>query len=142
MASEADHIACANRTQKTISHLLQDIATHSPWLAITAFYKAIHIVEAVFANNRKIGHASTHDEREKFLKDDRRYEKIYRHYSPLKRAALNARYLTDCTVFDNYLSPQEVVEKLLKHELHQVEESAAKFLKQPEKLERISTLFK
>ena len=142
MATEADHIACANRTQKTIAHLLQDISVHSPWIAVAAFYKAIHIVEAVFACDSKVQHTSNHDERDNCLKSQRRYEKIFRHYSRLKRASLNARYLTDCSAFDDFISPQEVIDKLLKDDLHQIEQSAAsKFLKSPDTLDRITALF-
>jgi hypothetical protein len=77
MASERDHIACANRTQKTIGHLLQDCATHSPWIATTAFYKALHVVEAVFANDSTVGHTPDHDQREQTLKRTRKYAHIY-----------------------------------------------------------------
>lgn len=52
MPTEAQHIASANRTQKTIEHLLADVATHSPWIATAAFYKALHIVEAVLVKER------------------------------------------------------------------------------------------
>jgi sulfur carrier protein ThiS len=142
MATEVEHIECANRTQLTIAHLLQDIGIHSPWIAVAAFYKAVHIVEAVFSSDKDIGHTSNHDQREQCLKGQRRYEKIFRHYSPLKRAAVNARYLSGCACFDDYLAPQQVVDKLLKHELHQIEQSAVnKLLKHPDSLDRILTLF-
>lgn len=79
MPSEADHIACANRTQQTTALLLTNREAHSPWVAITAFYKALHVVEAVFANDRSIRHTSTHEEREAALKRERKYHNIYRH---------------------------------------------------------------
>lgn len=137
MASESQHIDCANRTQKTIAHLLVDRDSHSPWIAVTAFYKALHVVEAVFSRNPSIGHASNHEERERLLVEYRKYEKIYRHYSILKRASMNARYLSGCTVFDDYLKPNEVVDKLLKHELHQLEQAGRKFLSPSVALESI-----
>ena len=81
-----------------------------------------------------VGEGTNHDEREKALKSARKYRHIYEHYSPLKRASLNARYLSEVSQFDDYLSPDEVVSNLLKHHLVQVEKSAAKFLKNPELL--------
>jgi hypothetical protein len=139
MANESDHIECANRTQKTIAHLLSDRATHSPWIATLAFYKAVHIVEAVFSNDRSIVHTSSHSDRENALKRTRKYENIYRNYAPLYRASQNARYLSGCANFDELLSPDEVVDKLLKHHLRQIENSARKILQSPSALVGIET---
>jgi hypothetical protein len=141
MATESDHIACANRTQKTIAHLLADPAVHSPWIATAAFYKALHVVEAVFFNDRQIGHCSDHSDREYQLKRHRRYEHLSQHYLPLARAATVARYLVAVDCFDTYLEPAKVVEKLLKHHLRQVESSARGFLKAPASLVGIETAF-
>ncbi len=128
MATESDHIACANRTQQTIAHLLSDPSTHSPWIATTAFYKAPNIVEAVFANEESIGHSCDHLDREQTLKRERKYANICRHYLPLARAATSAPYLLSCSCFDEYLTPDKVVSQLLKHHLVQLEHSARKFL--------------
>ncbi len=49
MASEAEHIDLASSNQNLIDHLIHENAFHD-WLATVAFYKAIHVVEAVFAN--------------------------------------------------------------------------------------------
>ena len=140
MASENEHLECANRTHKTIEHLLADKNAHSPWVAIAAFYKALHIVEAVFANDRSVRNTSNHDEREHALKSARKYQHIYEHYSPLKRASLNARYLSEVSQFDCYLSPDDVVAKLLKHHLHQLEKSAGKFLTNAALLNSVASL--
>lgn len=129
MAKERDHIECANRTQKTIGHLLtSDKAANSPWIATAAFYKAVHIVEAAYSNDSAIGHTSDHERREQALKSARKYEHIYESYSILKRASTNARYLSECRVFDDYMTPDVVVATLLRHHLHQVEKSAKRFL--------------
>lgn len=101
----------------------------------------MHVVESVFANDASILHTSNHDERENALKTTRKYEHIYRNYSPLKRASINARYLAQTKAFDAYLTPAQVVDELLKHGLHQIEESAVKFLKAPDKLMRIRSAF-
>lgn len=128
MAKESDHIACANRTQQTIAHLLENPAVHSPWIATAAFYKALHVVEAVFANDAAILHSCDHLDREQKLKRQRKYSNICIHYLPLNRAATNARYLLSCSCFDDYLTPQQVIDRLLKHHLKQLEASARKFL--------------
>lgn len=141
MANETDHIDCANRTQKTLAHLLSDKAVHSPWIATLAFYKAVHIVEAVFFNDRSIVHTSHHSDRELALKRTRKYEHIYRNYGPLYRGSQNARYLSGCRNFDDYLSPDEVIEILLKNHLKQIENSARKFLREPGELVGVETLF-
>ena len=141
MATESDHLACANRTQETIKHLLENPQVHSPWIATAAFYKALHIVEAVFANDRSIGHSSDHGAREFQLKRQRKYEHISKHYLPLSRASTTARYLVSVTCFDAYLSPDDVIEKLLKHHLKQVETSSQAFLKSPDALVSIDTAF-
>jgi hypothetical protein len=141
MASEADHIAVANRTQKTIVHLLQDSETHSPWVAITAFYKALHVVEAVFANDRKIGHTSDHTQREARLKSIRKYSNIVQHYLPLNRASLNARYLSGGQAFDDYMDSETVINRLLKHHLAQVEQTSQKFLSGEYSLDPINSAF-
>lgn len=138
MANEEQHIAAANRTQNTIGHLLPHIDVTSPWVATTAFYKALHIVEAVFSNDRSIGNTADHGSRERKLKSVRKYENIVRNYMPLSRASIVARYLSSHPIFDEYLCPQDVVSQLLLHHLHQVESSAQRFLSNPEELLRIS----
>jgi len=138
MATENEHLAVANRTQKTIGHLIPELSINSPWIATAAFYKALHIVEAVFFNDSDIRHTSDHGGREKRLKRIRKYDNISRHYLPLFRASIVARYLSGHKSFDKYLSPNEVVEKLLKHHLHQVEQSAKRFLSNRDSLDSIN----
>ena len=65
MASESEHIECANRTHKTIEHLLADHKSHSPWIAIAAFYKRFTSSRQYLPRDRKIGNTSNHDERDK-----------------------------------------------------------------------------
>ncbi len=138
MPTEQDHLQCANRTQKTILHLLADKAVHSPWIAVTAFYKALHIVEAVFATSGT--HSPNHFERACKLKE-RKFQKIAEHYFPLERAGVNARYLAEHGTFDAYMTPDQVIAELLKHHLRQVEVSAKKSLKQADLLVEIGSAF-
>ena len=78
MSSEADHLAAANLNQKTLAHLCQDVSVHGPWVAVVAFYKALHIVEAVFANDPDIRHCPDHGSRERVLKRKTSYQQIAR----------------------------------------------------------------
>jgi len=140
MAAEAEHIASANRIQLTIAHLLEKREQNSPWIATLAFYKALHIVEAVFANDKNIGHSSDHQSRERSLKKTRKYDHLAKHYLPLARASLVARYLPGHKVFEDYMLPDVVVSQLLRHHLRQIERSAKRFLRNPEKLADIGTI--
>lgn len=144
MASEADHIAAANLNQKTLCHLCQDVRVHGPWVAVVAFYKALHIVEAVFANDPEIKHCTDHGSREKALKKKTKYEHINRQYAPLSRAATIARYLhhsgRDYHSFFDYLNATKIESELLFYRLHELEKSAAKFLKTPAQLSTIAQM--
>ena len=141
MPTEAQHITAANRTHDTIAHLLSEKVRTSPWIATTAFYKALQIVEAAFCNNADQSHSSCHDEREDTLKRTPRYRKLYSHYSVLKRVSLIARYIDGAPDFDAYMSPDDVVDKLLKHHLKQVEKAALKILSAPNELTTIDAAF-
>ena len=69
-------------------------------------------------------------------------DRIYQHYGHLQRAANNARYLVSAACFDDFLTPEQVVNLLLKHHLRQIEKSAIeKFLTKPCKLVGIETAF-
>jgi hypothetical protein len=142
MATEAAHIAVANANQRTLDHLRSDIGTHGPWVAVVAFYKALHIVEAVFANDKDIRHTCDHGQRERTLKTTNRYSQINKHYAPLARAATIARYLHDgskeYSSFFDYMRGDQIEPELLNHRLHQVEECAAGFLKSSDSLSRVN----
>jgi hypothetical protein len=141
MATEIDHVACANRTQLTIRHLLDNPTVNSPWLLTTGFYKALHVVESVFFNERTIVHCADHSSRERVLKRTTKCEHIAEHYGKLERASRVARYLSNCSTFDDYLTPEEVVEIFLRHHLFQIEKSARKFLKDGGALLGVETAF-
>lgn len=51
MPTEADHIALANKNHDVLQHLMQDPERFPEWIVTTAFYKAVQLVEAVFANH-------------------------------------------------------------------------------------------
>ncbi len=131
MARVADHIAIANRNHSTLATLLATGAAHSEWVATVAFYKAIHVIEAVFVTT-SMGNSVDHEDRTFKLKRDRRFESLFTHYRPLKEASTIARYLQDqhgrFKVFSDYLTPERVHSELIRHRLHQIESSASRFL--------------
>jgi hypothetical protein len=142
MPSEKSHLDLANHNQALISRLLPEIDTFADWVATAAFYKALHVVEAVFATDKDVRHGRDHTHREECLKKNPRYKKIYQHYRVLLSVSKRARYLQDVsTCFSDSFSPQQVIDEVLKHDLHQVEVSAAKFLKDADRLVRVEALW-
>lgn len=132
MPSENTHITIAKHNQATIEYLLPKINEHSDWITTIAFYRALHIVEAIFFRNSKILHGHNHETRDHHLKSNRRYSHIYKHYRPLWAASTIARYLEKdgdvYTSFSEYLPSEMVKTEILGHRLHQIEISAKKFL--------------
>jgi hypothetical protein len=132
MPNEFVHIDLALRNQTTITYLLERKEQHSEWLATIAFYKALHIVEAIFAGNHF--HSTNHESRERVLKKEKRYTEIWKHYRPLLSASMIARYLADNSKgttysnFSDYIPANEVEAQILHYRLHKIEESAKKFL--------------
>lgn len=92
MSSEADHISLANRNHALLLHLLTNGA-YDDWAITVAFYKAIHVVEAVFANDRNF-HSTSHFDRENQLKLPK-FKHISRDFSHLSTLSRIARYLGD-----------------------------------------------
>lgn len=133
MPSERAHLALADRNQTVIDHLLQRPDECMEWIVTVAFYKALHLVEALFAHDG-LGHGQSHENRDYLLKTNRRYAHIYRHYRPLWAASMVARYLYDpaggtYSTFADYLPPGEAKRQMVDHRLHQIEMSVAKLLK-------------
>ncbi|MEQ1891016.1 MAG: hypothetical protein ABL998_00600 [Planctomycetota bacterium] len=134
MAKASDHIQLANRNQEALAFLLEADSRFPEWVTTVAFYKAVHVVEAVFVAN-DLDASTEHKDRLRKLKSDRRFGKIYEHFRPLFNASLIARYLIDpegrsktYRTFSDYLPADKVSAEMVRHRLHQVEESAVKFL--------------
>ena len=123
MASEAEHIDLANSNQRLIDHLISENAFHD-WLATVAFYKAIHVVEAVFANNLHC-HSHSHADREDRLKRTTRYRAIFLNYSHLLTESRTFRYLLRPI---NRLTIEIVKSKLIYKRLYAVEQNSLPFL--------------
>lgn len=142
MAKASDHIHLANRNQEALDFLIGAEPRFPEWTATVAFYKAVHIVEAVFAV-QCIEASTDHWERLHKLKSNRRFEKMHEHFRPMFNVSLIARYLSDLggtayKTFTDYLPADQVKPKIVRHRLHRLEESAVKFLnKEAGKLARV-----
>lgn len=140
MPSKESHIAAAKRNQITLDYLLNGGDEHLPWAVTVAFYKALHVVEAVFAADKQspVPHADDHKLRNQALKTVKRYQHLWRMYRPLWEASLIARYLrvdgnaATYTDFSQYMSREDVEARVLGHYLAQLEASAARLLGEPE----------
>lgn len=141
MASEIDHINLANKNHDTLAYLVQQADKHSEWVATVAFYKAVQVVEAVFASHLKT-HSHGHDSRIADLKRPA-YSELFKAYRPLYVASLIARYLEDSAsakldgkkpntksyrCFADYLSSDEVIKRLLGKRLKTLEALSVEFL--------------
>lgn len=93
MSTEQEHLALANRNQGTLDYLLLDAAKCSEWIAVVAFYKSLHVAQAIFASEKPVVHTTSHIKTLDRLKRRRRYQLLYPHYRSLWTAALVARYL-------------------------------------------------
>ena len=132
MPSEEAHIRLAIRNQTALDYLATEVDKYAEWVATVAFYKALHVVEAVFARDKAIGHGRDHGPRHQYLKRNNRYQHIWKNYWNLWRASTVARYLEDNGhthgSFAEYMTPDQVVDRLIKGNLHRVQMSARKFL--------------
>ncbi len=140
MSSEAEHIAIANRNQAVLEYLLEDPAKCAEWVAVVAFYKALHVVEAIFSRDAKVGHIHNHHIRLEKLKRETQYKKLFSIYRVLWSAASVARYLEDSSSsshsgsgrlysrFEDYLPIADLRPMLLDRFLASFEREAANFL--------------
>jgi hypothetical protein len=121
------HAALARRTQAVLDILLRSCDANPDWVATVAFYKAVHIVEAVFKHedgSDSIGHG----DRNLRIRQD--HPDIWRLYAPLWMASKVARYL-ECgehgtpshqsfSTFAQHRSPNQV-RNLVSHNLRKIE---------------------
>ena len=130
MPSEQAHIKVARANQTTLEYLLHNLADHSPWVVTVAFYKALHVAEAVFAGNPEIGHRAEHRTRNRTLKV--KYGGMWRHYRRLWSLSCLARYLADgereVQSFSDYMKPDEVKAVAVDLLLMGVQRAAAAYL--------------
>ena len=141
MASVSDHIALANRNHDALCYLLKEPQAHPEWVATVAFYKAVQVIEAVFAATSG-KHSHGHDDRIGNLKTPK-FSDLFLSYRPLYAASLVARYLEDSgskKVYDHvehskqyhkftdYMTADAVIKRLLKKRLKPLEEHAIAIL--------------
>ena len=132
MPDRKSHLNLAEKNQKTIDYLLEKLDEFPEWIATVSFYKALHLVEALFSQNSKV-HSQSHDSRLQHLKKTPRYSNIYKHYRPLYTASMVARYMENKTKgsffnFTDFLTPKKVKSELIDHRLRKIEQSVTKLL--------------
>lgn len=138
MASEIDHITLANRNHEALAALLASPNDHPEWVTTIAFYKALQIVEAMFAF-RGIAHSNGHQRRLDILRDNKNgFQSIYKHYKRLIEASEIARYLSSrfdgdirgapFQTYNQYRSMENVKQKLLQDSLMNIEQHSRQFL--------------
>jgi len=108
------HINLAFHNIECACHLNSTPRFHD-WTAVVGFYAALHVVEAVFANEKPVLHGQCHQRREQLLKQ--KYQNIYIPYHALRSAADVARYLDKSNCFSLYMSPDQVQTVLLQEKL-------------------------
>ncbi len=128
MSAEVVHVDLANRNNAFLRTLVNSANPFSDWIAIVAFYKAVHIAEAVFAANEPLAtqHSVDHFSRNHLLKS--KYPEIWDGYQSLYNASRIARYLGTHADFSSYMSEHDVISVLLGIDLVNVEAEAVPLL--------------
>ena len=130
MPTDKDHQALAEHNQRTIDFLLTGGDEFPDWTATVAFYKAVHLIEALLAREYHT-HGIDHANRGRILKQENRYTNIYRQYSALKEASTVARYLCESNggrsyrTFTDYCTMERVKSEILGSRLKELEKSIA-----------------
>ena len=141
MSAEASHIALAKKNHEAMLHLLDGKDDHLEWMTVTAFYKAVQLSEAAFANAGN-KHSHGHDARADALKQFGN-RMMYRHYRPLWNVSCVARYMYNidarkpCPSIEDYFtsassgqnaSTSDMVKKFLNKRLRGFESEIVKHL--------------
>lgn len=121
MALLADHIALANRNQNVLDYLMGDLDRCAEWVATVAFYKALHVVEAIFADDPDVQHTANHRDRLNVMKRDPQYRPLFPTYRVLWQVSLIARYLEHANAgvvqgfarFEDYMPTDDIKSILL-----------------------------
>ncbi len=134
MPGVTEHRQLADHNQALIDLLSPRRDEFADWVATVAFYKAVHLVEAVFFHNSG-EHSYSHDDRRRRLRENNRYLQLHRHYFILYEASVVARYLASSNLrgyrtFTDYMTWEDVQAQLLNHSLRQIEQSAERLLEQ------------
>jgi hypothetical protein len=86
MGTRANHKEKADHIQEFLNSI--DSARFPDWVVTAAFYKAVHLVEMLFATHGR--HSDNHRDRHDTLK--RSFREIWKQYRPLYALSRRARY--------------------------------------------------
>jgi hypothetical protein len=129
MPRDAAHVSIANRNEATIRYLLQDKNSHAEWIATVAFYRALHIAEAMLATKGR--HTQDHGDRHDELK--RSYPALWHSYRLLWAMSMIARYMREpgdarpgmgFGSFSDYLGGRDVEDVVIRDCLRPFEQQA------------------
>jgi hypothetical protein len=130
MPSKHIHIQLAHHNDEVLEYLLKGTVGFHDWVVIVAFYKAVHLVEALFAIDGI--DSSDHNSREKRLKRRKTCKPFYKDYRALREASMVARYLGGSSGtyrhFSEYMTPQRVKDEILHEHLKNVEDATTKLM--------------
>lgn len=128
MPDELTHIYQANRNHGALEYLMNGADCYSEWVTTVAFYKAVHVVEAMLFHQYGI---NSHDHRKRLGTLQSRNKELYKQFRPLHQASMVARYLcsanghhTQYAKFGDYLSAESVVQEMVHRRLARVEQIA------------------
>ena len=93
MGTQIQHEEKADSNQSFVDFI--SVSGFSDWIATAIFYRAVHLVEMLFAIEN--WHSSSHSERNAKLQKE--HQDIYADYHPLYNYSRFARY--DCRRFDS-----------------------------------------
>ena len=118
----------AAHNQETVDFLLTGEGRFTDWVVTVAFYKALHLVDAML--DRLEGkHGVDHSYRSAILRGNRRYLNVLKHYNALKEASVVARYLSDqrgtqsYKSFADYCPPERVKSEYVDGRLKELQKS-------------------
>jgi hypothetical protein len=100
-----DHLAQARHNSRFYSAI--DRAEFRDWAVTILFYVGLHYVDALLAD--KGIHPSQHKLRDNAINRVAELRPVYAHYSALKNASFNARYIPPCTYNNAYVSQLETI---------------------------------
>jgi RNase P protein component len=136
MPGQQDHEILARENLKALQFIRTRVDDFPQWATIIAFYSALQVVEALFANEGV--HSDQHTDRNHRLKSEKRYQHIWKHYRDLWNDSLIARYMEDAArsrhgpLFAVYLTDARVEQTHVRHNLAQVIKSARRLMKNEE----------
>jgi len=113
MSSQQEHIEIAKKHKRFITFTVLSVEKYPEqckadvfcvWVVLAAYYRAIHLLEAIFDKNRQ-PHAVPDNEGDADRRRHRLFNKLHlskieEEYKELRRLVLHAKYLPGNSVFD------------------------------------------